>query len=189
MTPATTTFTINGRQADFTTGATQSLAPGETSTEIQITQETATGGADYNLFTSTTIQLTSSSSTGKFVNSAGTQTILQSPSETCQILQATFYYLDSSPGTPTLTGYAGGFTSATTVFTIYSPTLNHFTVTSSGHTQETGTAFTITITAIRSERQYLSPATQAPNTLTASAGTISPQVPQMGLQMVSGQVQ
>ena len=175
LTPATTTFTINGDKLVFTTGATQSLAPGETSTEIQITQETATGGADYNLFTSTTIQLTSSSSTGKFVNSAGTQIYSITVGDLSDT-SGTFYYLDSSPGTPTLTGYAGGFTSATTVFTIYSPTLNHFTVTSSGYTQETGTAFSITITAIdQNGNTYTGyTGTADTNTLTASSGTISP---------------
>ncbi len=176
LTSATTIFTINGYKLVFTTGATQSLAPGETSTEIQITQETANGGADYNLFTSTTIQLTSSSSTGKFVNSAGTQIYSITVGEISDT-SGTFYYIDSSPGAPTLTGYAGGFTSATTVFTIYSATLSSFTVTASGGgnigTQAVGTSFSITITAIDQNGKTYTGYTVT-NTLSASTGAITP---------------
>ena len=70
LTPATAIITISGNKLVFTTGETQTLAPGQISTDIQISQETPTGGADYNILGTHNDPLSSSSPTGKFVDSS-----------------------------------------------------------------------------------------------------------------------
>jgi hypothetical protein len=165
LTSAVTTFTINSYKLVFVTGATQSLAPGQLSSAIVVERETPTGGG-YFLAAGITVQLTTSSSGGKFEDSSGTVIT----SITIPILgdtTASFYYVDTSTGTSTLTASSGGYASGTTQFTIYAAAFSGFKVTASGGgnigTQATGTPFSITVTAID----------QKGNTFSGSIGTVT----------------
>ena len=170
LTSATTTFTINSYVLTFSSGAGQSLAPGQLSQGIVVSRTDDLLG---DLLSTITVQLTSSSSTGKFYNSAGTQIT----SITINILSttsATFYYSDTTAGTPILTASSSGYTPGTTTFTIYTATLNHFSFSTIANNQASGTAFSITITAIDQNGNTYTGYTGT-NTLTLSGtGTISP---------------
>ncbi len=175
LTPAITTFTISADKLVFSEGATQTLAPGQTSTAIQIEQETPTGGADYNILSTTTITLTTSSPTGEFSTTLG-GTLSHSITVSVGILSDTsgnFYYVDSAAGTAMLTASAGGFNPGTTTFTIYTATLSKFTITATIYTVATGAPFSITITALDQQSNIMTSYTGT-NTLSASTGSISP---------------
>jgi hypothetical protein len=172
LTSATTTFTVSSDKLVFIEGATQTLATGQTSTAIEIAQETPTGGADYNILSTTTIQLTTSSSGGEFLSSPGGSIISSVTVGMISYESSTFYYVDSAAGTPTLTASAGGFTPGTTTFTIYAPILSSFKITATSYTVAVGTSFSITITAIDQKGNTMTSYTGT-NTLYASIGSIS----------------
>jgi hypothetical protein len=173
LTSATTTFTISADKLVFIEGATQTLATGQTSTAIEIAQETPTGGADYNILSTTTIQLTTRSLGGEFLSSPDGSKISSVTVGMLSYESSTFYYVDSAAGTPTLTASAGGFTPGTTTFTIYTPSISSFKITATSYTVAVGTSFSITITAIDQEGNTMTSYTGT-NTLSASTGSISP---------------
>jgi len=175
LTSATTTFTISADKLVFYEGASQTLYTGQTSTAIEIAQETPTGGDDYNILSTTTITITTTSPTGEFSTTVG-GTLTHSITVTVGILSytsGTFYYVDSAAGTPTLTASASGFMSGTTTFTIYTPKVSSFKITATNYNVAVNTPFTITITAIDQEGNTMTSYTGT-NTLSASLGSISP---------------
>jgi hypothetical protein len=151
LTSATTTFTISTDKLVFVQGATQTLAPGQTSTGIVIEQETPTGSPDYIILGTTQITVTTSSPTGEFSTTPGgtlTHSITVDVTGLFAYESSTFYYVDSAAGTPELTAVAGGFTPGTTMFTIYTATLSSFKITSTSSPVAVGASFSITITAL-----------------------------------------
>ncbi len=120
LTSATTTFTISAGAATtlvYTT-STQTLPAGSVSGVITVQRQDLHG----NPVTSGTIDLdlTTTSTTGKFYSDASgtTQITTVSIADTSSV--ASFYYMDTNAGTPTLTAASAGLTSATAVFTINS---------------------------------------------------------------------
>jgi flagellin-like protein len=171
LTPATMTIAINDYSLSFS--ATQNLAPGQMSQAITITRSEGLG----NFLSTATVTLSCNDSTGHFYASASGGTPI--PSVQIGILQAsaTVYFMDTAAGSPVLTATCPDYTTATVQFTVYSPTLDHFTISAQGGgnigTQATGKAFGITITAVDQKGATLS-SYIGTNSLSASLGTINP---------------
>jgi flagellin-like protein len=172
---AQTSIAVNEYMLVFSTGAGQKLPTGQESSVIYVTVETYNGGTVRTHGITITVTLNSTSSTGKFYNSAGTQitTINISGSGTYYGNSDRIYYSDTTAGTPTLSATANGYTTATTQFTIYTPTLSGFTFNTISSPQETGQAFSITITAVDQNGNTMTSFTGTA-TLSSSTGTISP---------------
>ena len=115
LTPAITQFSINNYQLVFTGGTSQNLAVGAMSGTITIERQTS-GGSHYSTGAIDVTLITTSSGGAFYATSSST-----TPITTLTIngqYQATFYYKDSTSGTPTLTVSSAGYASDTTTFTI-----------------------------------------------------------------------
>jgi hypothetical protein len=117
LTSATTQFTINNYQLVFSGGASQALTVGTMSSQITIQSETSTGG-HYTVGTTITVNLATTSTGGAFYATSTSTTPITTVSIVSGSYSATFYYKDSTAGTPTLTASSSGYTPATTTFTI-----------------------------------------------------------------------
>ena len=119
--PATTTFTVYaaGAKLVFTAGTSQTLTRNAVSSVITVQLQDSSG----NPILATgdvTVSLSSSSSGGGFYSNAGGTNSITSVTIASGASSASFYYADSSAGTPTLTASSGSLTPATTTFTINS---------------------------------------------------------------------
>ncbi|MFZ1988412.1 MAG: hypothetical protein WAW96_01445, partial [Alphaproteobacteria bacterium] len=121
LTPATTTFTINNYKLVYTAGAGQTRYTGAMSQQITVQRQNANGNPRSGV-TGITVTLTTSSSSGKFYSDASGNNQITSVYISYSSSTASFYYRDTSAGTPTLTASSNGYTPATTVFTIQLPT-------------------------------------------------------------------
>ncbi len=111
---------------------------------ITVTEEAASGTPT---IIPETVTLTSSSRNGTFSNSAGSAAVT-SVSIPAGQSSATFWYGDTSSGTPTITGAAAGLTSASTPLTITPGPVSGFSLSSSTSTPTAGVPFTESITAV-----------------------------------------
>ncbi|MFZ3166558.1 MAG: hypothetical protein WA130_03005, partial [Candidatus Methanoperedens sp.] len=116
-TPATTTFTISPNKLVFTEGASQTLDGGVMSTKITVERQMNSGAsitspALYN------ITLSTSSLGGRFYSDAAGTIRIYRVNIANGASTASFYYRDSTGGTPTLKASYTGWTPATTLFTI-----------------------------------------------------------------------
>jgi hypothetical protein len=128
----------------YAAGTNQHLTANQTSAQITVQIKDTFG----NVTSGATVTLATNSTTGNFysnptaTNQISTVTI---PAEQCT---ASFYYKDTTPGSPVLTASSPNSTSATTQFSINaSASVDHFAV-SAPNTAKTGAAFTVKVTAI-----------------------------------------
>ena len=116
-TPANTTFTINPNQFVFTAGENQTLNSGQVSSLITVQRQTSNGTpitspALYNVL------LSSTSTGGKFYSNAAGTILINHIDIANGASTASFYYRDTTAGTPTLNAFLIGWTPDTTMFTI-----------------------------------------------------------------------
>ncbi|MGD6808111.1 MAG: hypothetical protein ACQCN3_00270 [Candidatus Bathyarchaeia archaeon] len=105
-----------GNRLVFTAGASQSVTVGTVSNIITVQVQDTNGNP---ITTGATVNLSSSSGGGGFYSdSGGTQPITSRTIPSGQS-STSFYYKDTTTGTPTLTASSTGLTPATTQFTIY----------------------------------------------------------------------
>jgi len=105
--------------------------------------------AAFNATVDTVVALTSTSGNGTFLSGADGTTVINSVVISNGTSAATFYYKDTSSGSPTITGASGLLTSAvqTEVITPNLSRLGHFTVTPSASATTAGTVFYATVQA------------------------------------------
>jgi hypothetical protein len=112
----TASFTSNsGNKLVYTKGASQTIFAGTQSEWITIQRQTSTGTPITS--NSLTVSLIKSSSTGRFTD-PNTGNIITSITIRSGSSTASFCYMDTVTGTPTLTATASGYLPATTTFTI-----------------------------------------------------------------------
>ena len=122
LTSATAVFTINSASASmlsFYVGAGQTVAANTPSTAIRVQLQDAYGNPV--LSTGISINLATTSTTGKFYSDAGCT--MQINPAVVAIAAASnhtlsFYYKDTTAGTPTITAHSGALTDGTTQLTI-----------------------------------------------------------------------
>ena len=126
----------------FTT-TTQTLTAGVLSSTITVQEQNQLGNA---ITTAETVNLFSTNtSTGVFKNTSGST--ITSVSIAAGSSTASFKYIDTLAGTPTLTAAATGFTSATQGETVKAAAATHFSV-SAPSSVTAGSPFSVTVTAL-----------------------------------------
>jgi hypothetical protein len=106
----------SGNKLAYISGASQTIFAGTQSAWITVQRQTSTG-TPYTPSTSITVNLIKSSSTGRFTNPNAGNTITSITISSGQH-SASFCYMDTVTGTPTLTATASGYVPAATTFTI-----------------------------------------------------------------------
>jgi len=158
----------------FTTAA-QMITAGEASAVMTIQTQDASSNP-VNVPSDMTITLSSTSGTGKFSLSDSAWSEITSITITASSSVASFYYKDTTAGTPTITAAESpsqDWADAAQQQTVNPTALAHFTFNTISSPQTAGTAFSITITA---KDQYENNVTSytGTNTLSDTTGTISP---------------
>jgi len=137
------------------------------------TQDTSSN--QFNVTADTTINLTSNSTNGTFYSDAeGLNSITQVTIKAGES-SASFYYKDTTAGSPTITGAESpsqGWTAATQVETINTAALDHFSFAAISNQTE-NVAFSVSITAQDVYGNIVTSYTDT-NTLSDTTGTISP---------------
>ena len=171
LTSAVTTIAFNSYKLVFTTGASQSVGVNGLSTAISVERETA-AGVETNYGGTFYVTLSTNSTTGEFENAEGEVIHSIEIGHNYEYYTDEFYYIDTVAGTPTLSASYTGFTTGTTTFTIYNPVLTKFTFNTISSPQKTGTAFSITITAV-DQNGHTDTAFTGTAALSSSQGTIT----------------
>jgi len=158
----------------FATAA-QMITAGEASAVMTIQTQDASSNP-VNVPSDMTITLSSTSGTGKFSLSASPWSDITSVTITAGSSIASFYYKDTTAGTPTITASESpsqGWVDAAQEQAVNPAALAHFTFNTISSPQTAGTAFSITITA---KDQYENNVTSytGTNRLSDTTGTISP---------------
>jgi hypothetical protein len=166
------TYAVIDRIA-FTTGP-QILTAGTASGAITIQTQDATGAV--NVPSDTTITLSSTSGAGRFSLLTSPWIDITSVTITAGSDSASFYYNDTTAGTPTITAAESpseGWTDATQQETVNAANLDHFTFATIISPQTAGAAFSITITG---KDAYENTVTSyvGTNILSDTTGTINP---------------
>ncbi len=106
----------SGNKLVFTQGTNQILAKNVGSAEIRVQRQTSTGSVITG--TTTSVSLTTTSSGGKFYSNAACTTEITTFLTIPSAGTASFWYKDSTTGTPTITAAATSFASAQTTFNV-----------------------------------------------------------------------
>jgi hypothetical protein len=110
-------ITVNAHVLVFTGGTSQGLTVGAMSSQITI-QRLTSGGSHYTTGT-ITVNLATTSTGGAFYATSTSTTPITTVTIANNQYSASFYYKDTTVGSPTLTVSSTGYTSATTTFTVY----------------------------------------------------------------------
>ena len=134
--PDTTIFTIQGPKLAYSAGGGQTIAFNQVSYPINVQRQTGDGTPTTSGGTITVNLQTTASTSGRFYSDAGATAIITSITITSgSSTSPSFYYKDSTAGTPTLTASGTTYTSATTHFTITSQPLQTETLVNTGFDQ------------------------------------------------------